>query len=65
MNDADLVLLHEGSLVGLWPITAAAREWLDANLPADCPRLGDTRYVEPCYAPPIVAGARDAGLLVR
>lgn len=60
---ADIETVNEGSVFGFRPLTEAGEAWLAANLP-DAQCLGSTRYCEPRYAPPIVDGILEDGLLI-
>jgi hypothetical protein len=64
-NRADLNVSNHGSLFLLLPVTRRAKQWVNANLPEDAPRLGQAVAVEPRFVLPIVEGARADGLRVR
>lgn len=60
----DVKLYDYGSIILFTPLTDAAREWMDSNLPEDAPMLGDSVAVERRYAGDIVCGMREDGLLL-
>jgi hypothetical protein len=55
----------QGSITQFWPVTRAARDWFEENV--DVPpyaRLGAAVCIETRYAPPIIEGAKAAGLVL-
>ena len=57
---------HNGSLVGIVPITLAAQEWIAENVDAEGYMwMGSVLYAEPRYAYDIANGMADAGLTVE
>jgi hypothetical protein len=61
--NADVAVLNAGSLVIITPITEEAQQWCEEHLPADAPMLGNGYAVEPRYAPDILLGMSEDGLL--
>jgi hypothetical protein len=61
----DIRVIPESTLVGVMPVTEAAREWIEENAQAESWQwLGDILWVEARYALPLLRGAHDAGLEV-
>lgn len=60
----DIQTANHGTLIGLTPATEDGEQWLTDHLPEDVAMLGTTRFCEPRYAPAIVEGAMDDGLVV-
>lgn len=61
----DIILRDEGTLVVFFPNTVAGADWLDENLPEECPRVGKGYAVESRYARPIVDGIIEDGLSLK
>lgn len=61
----DFLVENHGSICVLQPLTSAAVEWCDANLPEDCLSWGGGVVVEPRYIDDIVEGIRGDGLTVE
>lgn len=62
---ADALVENHGSLVLLRPVSSAAFDWFEVNLPEDRMYFGNAVVVEPRFLLHIVLGMRDAGLLLR
>lgn len=60
----DFEVQNHGSIFLLVPISLAALEWVEANIPDDAQRLGRSIAVEHRYIWDIVAGATADGLVV-
>ncbi len=61
----DVQVSNHGSIYVLTPITDVAREWIDEYIPEDAMRWGkDGVVVEPRYVDLVIAGMREAGLVV-
>lgn len=58
----DFCVTGSGSVFLLIPLTDAANEWVEANLPEDAQRLGRGIAVEHRYILDIVDGAQADGL---
>ena len=61
----DISVVSHGTLFGLTPETEEGEQWLSDHLPEDVQCIGTTRFCEPRYAGPIVAGATMDGLVVE
>ena len=61
----DIIMRDEGSLVIFFPNTVNGSDWLDENLPDDCPMVGKGFAVEPRYVPAIVEGIIGEGLNLK
>ncbi len=61
---ADFRILNAGSLIMLTPVTAAAREWVEAHLPHHAQQWGGAVAIEPRYIGPILDGIMDEGLVI-
>ena len=62
----DVIVDSYGSVVGLSPMTQAAREWIEENVAAESWQwLGGVLNVESRYAADLVAGMQDDGLIVQ
>jgi hypothetical protein len=60
---ADFDLVNHGSICLLTPLTPAAHDWVDANLPQDAMRWGPCSIViEPRFADAILEGIAEEGL---
>lgn len=60
----DFLLSDHGTIWLLIPQTPAAEEWATERLPEDCPTIGGRYAIEHRFIGPIVAGAREEGLVV-
>lgn len=61
--EVDLMVDYQGSITQFQPLTRAGREWFEDNVSVPpYARLGAAVCVESRYAPPIVEGAREAGI---
>lgn len=60
----DLTFSDHGSIVILFPNTAAGQAWIDEHIAEDALRWGDGVVIEPRYAAAIMSGASDDGLQV-
>jgi hypothetical protein len=61
-------LENHGSLFLLRPLTSAATEWMQENLPMDSPETqfwGEAIVIEPRYLEPIIEGILADGLVLR
>lgn len=58
----DFIIVDEGSLVGLNPVSREAQQWLVDHLPEECPRLGCVAYVRTGNATDILIGINADGL---
>lgn len=63
--DPDFAVQGEGSVYLLQPLTPAATEWIESNLPTDRTMFGSAVVVEWRYIAGIVHGIKGAGLAVR
>lgn len=62
----DVITDNFGSIVGITPMTPAAREWLDENCQTEPWQwLGATLNVDCRMAGPILEGMAEAGLILR
>ena len=62
----DVITDNFGSIVGITPMTPAAREWLDENCQIESWQwLGATLNVDYRMAGPILEGMVEAGLILR
>ena len=64
-NKPDVVLLHHGSLVGVWPQTDAAKDWIAEHVQNDAQWLGPQLMVEPRYVDDLINGMVDDGLMLH
>jgi hypothetical protein len=62
---ADALIENHGSLVLLLPVSTAAFDWIEENLPDDRMNFGHAVVVEPRYLLHIVFGMMNAGLVLR
>lgn len=62
---ADFAIRDEGSVVLLWAISDEAMAWVEDHLPADRQTFGGAVAIEHRYAPAIIAGMADDGLVGR
>ena len=60
----DISVVDYGSICLLFPLSNAARAWVEENLPEDRQYFGPGIVVEPRYIDNIVEGARQDGLRV-
>ena len=60
----DFNLFFDGVIALLTPISEAAFQWIDTNLPDDAPCFGAATAIEARYAPDIINGIRQDGLTV-
>lgn len=59
----DVIVHDHGSIIAFTILTRVAREWAEAYLPPDAPRMGDrTVCVERSFAPAVIEGMHDDGL---
>lgn len=65
MERADYAVRVEGSITLLWPITAAAVEWCNEFLPEDRLTWGSAVVIKSRYAPDILEGLAEDGLVGR
>ena len=66
MKETDVIVDRYGSIVGLSPMTAAAREWIGEHCQTEPWQwLAGTLNVEAGYAGDIVAGMQADGLNVE
>jgi hypothetical protein len=63
-QDPDFRVRDEGSLVLLWPVTAAARDWVNEHLPEDRLRWMSATVIEHRYVGDILAGIEADGLVL-
>lgn len=64
--EPDVITDNFGSIVGITPMTPAAREWIDENCQTEPWQwLGATLNVDTRYAGPILEGMAEAGLILR
>ena len=61
----DCVVAYDGSISLVTPGTPAAREWIDAHVPADAPWFGPSLAVEWRYVDSLLEGIEDDGLTIR
>jgi len=61
----DYQVRDEGSIVLLWPISAAAVAWCDEHLPEDRITWGGATVIEHRYADDIIEGLGADGLVGR
>jgi len=59
----DVKVRNEGTIWQFFPLTRAAKTWAKEHVP-DAPTLGNTFAVEHRFAPDIVLGMRNDGLVV-
>jgi len=59
----DVKVRNEGTIWQFLPLTRAAKTWAKEYVP-DAPKLGNTFAVEHRFAPDIVSGLRNDGLVV-
>jgi hypothetical protein len=60
----DFAVENHGTIVLLQPLTRAANEWIESNLPADRLHYAGAVVIEPRYLADIVDGIRADGLEV-
>ena len=60
----DFVAANHGSFVLLWPVTEAARSWVDDHIPDDAPVLAGRIAIELRYAPAVFEGIESGGLTI-
>ena len=61
---SDFLFANHGSVTVLTPLTEAAQEWVDNNLPDDALTFGRGIVIEPRHAGPILEGVVEDGLTV-
>ena len=61
----DFQLHDHGSIYGLQPLTPAAHEWAESNLPDDAQQFCDQVIIEPRYVAAILDGIENDGLEVE
>lgn len=61
----DFKISGGGSVYLLHPISEAAKDWVDNNIPADAQHLGNAVAVEHRYIGSIACGIQDDGLEVE
>lgn len=61
----DVTIIYHGAIVSMTPVTPAATEWFDDNLPSDRQIFGGATMVEHRYALPVIEGMRLDGLEVQ
>jgi hypothetical protein len=67
-SELDFKLENHGSLFLLRPLSAAAKEWMQRNLPVDSPETqfwGDAIVIESRYVEAILDGILGDGLVLR
>jgi hypothetical protein len=65
-RETDVITDNFGSIVGISPMTAAAREWIEENVSAEPWQwLGGTLNIDPRYAGCLIDAMIAAGLTVR
>ena len=64
-ESADFQVRDQGSTVLLWPLSKAAEEWVEENLPEDPTTWNGAVVIEDRDAPDILAGLALDGLSVR
>jgi hypothetical protein len=63
---ADFHLINHGSIMTFAPLTPAAQEWWDENVPTEPWQwMGGACAVEPRYAEPIVEGILEEGMTIQ
>jgi hypothetical protein len=61
----DFLIADHGSIVSILPVSAAAREWLDANIMSEPWQwLGGAIAVDPRCARDIIAALADTGFAI-
>ena len=61
----DFLIADHGSIVSILPVSAAAREWLNANLVSEpWQRVNGAVAVDPRCAREIIAALADAGFAI-
>jgi hypothetical protein len=60
----DFVFRNHGSMIGLYPHSHAAQEWVKEHLPDDAPWFGKTVMIERRYADDIIEGILNDGMKV-
>jgi len=64
--EPDVITDNFGSIVGITPMTPAARDWLDENCQTEPWQwLGATLNVDTRLAGPILKGMSEAGLILQ
>jgi hypothetical protein len=64
VTDPDFICENHLSLFLLRPLSPAAFDWIEENLPSDRLTFGDATVIEPRYVAPILLGIQDDGLVV-
>lgn len=64
-QSADFMFSHQGSLVMVYPITEAAKEFLTRTAPEDAQFLGDAMAVEPRYLDGVREAIKSEGLTIQ
>ena len=60
----DFEVIDEGSVVGIAPVSEAARDWIDEKVHSESWQwMGGTLWIDHRYADPIIAGMIDDGLV--
>ena len=62
MSKIDFNFHNHGSVTILVPVTPAAHEWVNDNLPTDTTRFNGEVVIEPRYADNILIGIHQNGL---
>ena len=62
---SDFLVAYDGSISLVTPVTPAAREWIDAHVPAAAPWFGPSLAVEWRYVDSLLEGIEDDGLTIR
>jgi len=66
MSQPDVIVDNYGSIVGLAPMTQAARDWIEENVATESWQwLGGVLNVESRYAADLVVGMQEAELIVQ
>lgn len=64
-EQVDVRVHGSGSVYLLEPVTEAAQEWIDENIPDDAQYLGKNLAVEHRYVDHILEGMQNDGLVVQ
>lgn len=64
-EQADVYVENHGSIFMVTPLSGAARQWMEENVPTESWQwLGSSLSVEHRYVENLIAGMQDAGLTV-
>lgn len=64
-NKVDVHVSNQGTIFTFWPVTDAAKEWIDENVPDDSQWFGPKLVVEWRYAYDLADGMEAAGLILK